>query len=188
MSLRSNQQTISNASAVLKAMEGNRKSRSQAGERAKRAVQLCPRASLILSRLLRRVDANQIRAKSTDGAFLKQRGGDSVVRSCCGTLKGMVLGFEGGIVGSTYGANETQHRNRVDLEITQSLNQTFGRSVDFQHALDEFVRDAVQRRWCPSGPIIFPTYLACRTICISRNSAQFSEIQVLRDASSSLPY
>ena len=57
----------------------------------------------------------------------------------------MVLGFEGGIVGSTYGANETQHRSRVDLEITQSLNQTFGRSIDFHHALNELFRAAVQR-------------------------------------------
>ena len=47
----------------------------------------------------------------------------------------MVLGFLDGIVGSTYGANEAQHRDRVDLEIIQSLNQTFGRSVDFHHAL-----------------------------------------------------
>ena len=49
----------------------------------------------------------------------------------------MVLGFEGGVVGSTYGANETQHRNRVDFEITQSLNKTLGRSIDFHHALNE---------------------------------------------------
>ena len=33
----------------------------------------------------------------------------------------MILGFEGGVVGSTYGANETQHGNRVDFEITQSI-------------------------------------------------------------------
>ena len=50
----------------------------------------------------------------------------------------MILGFEGGFVGSTYRANETQHRSRVDLEITQPLNQAFGRSIDFHHALDEF--------------------------------------------------
>ena len=47
----------------------------------------------------------------------------------------MVLGFEGGTVGSTYGANETQHRDRIQLEVTQSLNQAFGRRIDFQHAL-----------------------------------------------------
>ena len=29
----------------------------------------------------------------------------------------MVLGFEGGILGSTSGANETQHEDRVDFEI-----------------------------------------------------------------------
>ena len=56
----------------------------------------------------------------------------------CGTLKGMVLGFESGIVGSTDGANETQHRGRVDLEIALSFNQTFGESVDFHHAMNEF--------------------------------------------------
>ena len=55
------------------------------------------------------MNANQIRAKPTDGAYLKERRGDSVVRSCCGTLKAIVLGFEGGYVGSTYGADETQH-------------------------------------------------------------------------------
>ena len=51
------------------------------------------------------------RAKSTsaesgwslpEAAYLKQRGGDGVVRSCCGTLKAMILGCEGGFVGSTY--------------------------------------------------------------------------------------
>ena len=58
----------------------------------------------------------------------------------------MVLGFEGGFVGSTYGANGTQHGHRVDLEITQLLNQTFGRSIEFHHALHmNFFRGAVQR-------------------------------------------
>ena len=32
-----------------------------------------------------------------------------------------------------------------------------------------------------------PTYLACRTICISRNSSQFSEIHVRRDSRPSVP-
>ena len=80
----------------------------------------------------------QIRAKSTDRANRKKIGGDSVVRSCCGTLKGMVLGFECCFVRSTYRANESQHRNCVDLDITQSLNQAFGRSIDFHHALNDF--------------------------------------------------
>ena len=57
----------------------------------------------------------------------------------------MVLGFEGGIVGNTNRANEAQHRHRVDLEITQSLNQTFGRSIDFHRALNDFFRAVVQR-------------------------------------------
>ena len=84
------------------------------------------------------MDAYQIRTKSTDGANREMFRGDSVVRSCCGTLKGMILGFESGFVGSTYGANETQHGNRVDLDITQSLNQSFGRSIDLHHALYDF--------------------------------------------------
>ena len=84
-------------------------------------------------------------AKSTDGAYLKQGGRDSVVRSCRGTLKAMILGCEGGFLRSTNGANETQHGNRVDLEITQSLNQTFGRSIDFHHAVHKFFLGAVQR-------------------------------------------
>ena len=63
---------------------------------------------------------------------------NSVVRSCCGTLERMFPGFEGGFAGITHGTNETQHRHRVDSEITQPLNQTFGRSIDFHHALNEF--------------------------------------------------
>ena len=57
----------------------------------------------------------------------------------------MVLGLEGRLVGCAYGANKTQHKNRVDLEVAQSLNQAFGRRIDFQHALDDFFRGAVQR-------------------------------------------
>ena len=49
----------------------------------------------------------------------------------------MVLGFEGGFVGSTYGANETQHGNRVDLEVAQPLIQAFGRRIDFHHTLQK---------------------------------------------------
>ena len=84
------------------------------------------------------MDAYQIRTKSKEGANLKKFSGDSVVRSCCGTLNGMVLSLDGSFVGSTYGANEIRHGNRVDLDITQSLNQTFGISIDFLHALHEF--------------------------------------------------
>ena len=91
------------------------------------------------------MDAGQIRTKSTDGANLKKFRGDSVVRSCSGALKGMVLSLDGSFVGSTHGANETQHGNRVDPEITQSLNQTFGRSIDFHHALYKIFLGAVQR-------------------------------------------
>ena len=76
--------------------------------------------------------------RSPQTANRKKIGGDSVVRSCCGILKGMVLGFECGFVRSTYRANEIQHRNCVNLEITQSLNQASGGRIDFHHALNEF--------------------------------------------------
>ena len=69
----------------------------------------------------------------------------SVVRSCSCTLKGMVLGLEGRFVGCAYGANKNQHRNLIDLEVAQSLNQAFCRSIDFQHVLDEFFLCAVKR-------------------------------------------
>ena len=57
----------------------------------------------------------------------------------------MVLILDGSFVGSTHGANETQHSYRINLEVTQSLNQALGKSIDFQQALDEFFRGAVQR-------------------------------------------
>ena len=91
------------------------------------------------------MNTNHIGAKSTERAYLKKRRGNSVERSCCGALEGMIIGFEGGFVGGTNRANETQHGNRVDFEITQSLNQTVGRSIDFHHALNEFFRCAFQR-------------------------------------------
>ena len=102
------------------------------------------------------MDAHQIRTKSTDGANRNKFGGDSVVRSCCGARKGMILGFECGFVRSTYRANEIQHRNCVDLDITQSLNQTFGRSIDFHHALHAFF------------PLCRPTMKVCEMKCVLR--------------------
>ena len=50
----------------------------------------------------------------------------------------MVLGLEGRFVECAHGANKTQHNNHIDLEVAQSLDQAFGRSIDFQNALDEF--------------------------------------------------
>ena len=94
--------------------------------------------------------------RSPQTANRKKIGGDSVVRSCCGTLKGMVLGFECGFVRSTYRANEIQHRNCVDLEITQSLHQASGGRIDFHDALNEFSMLSVR---CPFGPISAPTYV-----------------------------
>ena len=52
--------------------------------------------------------------------------------------KAMVLGLEDCLTWRTYRSNKTQHRNRVNLEVTQSLNQTLGRNIDFHHALYEF--------------------------------------------------
>ena len=57
----------------------------------------------------------------------------------------MFLGLEGRFVRCAYGANKTQHRNRVNLEVAQPLNQALGRGIDFQNTLDEFFRGAVQR-------------------------------------------
>ena len=50
----------------------------------------------------------------------------------------MFLSQDSSFVGSTHGDNETQHGNRVDLDITESLNKTFGRSINFHHALHKF--------------------------------------------------
>ena len=50
----------------------------------------------------------------------------------------MVLGLKGCLVRCANGTNITQHRDRINLEVTQSLNQAAGRCIDFQHALDEF--------------------------------------------------
>ena len=77
----------------------------------------------IASRKADGVDAHQVRTKATHRANSKKVRKYSVVRSCCGTLKGMVLSLEGCLVGCADGANKTQHRNRVNLVVTQSLAQ-----------------------------------------------------------------
>ena len=92
----------------------------------------------IASRKADGVDAHQVRTKTTYGANSKKGRRYSVVRACCCTLKRMVLSLEGRFVRCANGANKTQHRYRIDLELAQSLNQAFGRSSDFQHALDDF--------------------------------------------------
>ena len=92
----------------------------------------------ITSRKADGVSTHHIRTKTTHGANSKKVGRYSVVRSCGCTLKGMVLGLEGCLVGCAHGSNKTQHRDRINLEVTQSLNQTYGRCIDFLHALDEF--------------------------------------------------
>ena len=134
------------------------------------------------------VNIHQVRTKTTIGANSKKGRRYSVVRACCCTLKSMVLGLEGCLIRSTYGSKKSQHRDRINLEVTQSLSQAFGGCIDFQHAQDDFFQCAVQRRMCPSGPIMVPTHLACRTICISRNPSQFSKIHVRRESRSSVPY
>ena len=85
----------------------------------------------IASRKADGVNTHQVRTKTTYRTNSKWVRRYSVVRSCSCALKGMVLGLEGCLVGSTHGANETQYGNRVDLEITQSLNQTFGKALIF---------------------------------------------------------
>ena len=140
VSLRSNRQIISNALTVFKAMEARRNSCSQAGDRAKRTVPLGPRAVLTFSRpwvsksehaatrkraaKLMEWMPTKTRPCPQTGANSKKLRDDSDVRSCSGTLKGMALGFEGGFIWGTHTPNKTQHRNRVDLDITQPLNKT----------------------------------------------------------------
>ena len=59
--------------------------------------------------------------------------------------KGMVLSLDGSSVGSTHGANETQHGIRADLDIGRSLGQASGTGMDYHHALHKFLPGAVQR-------------------------------------------
>ena len=146
---------IKKAFAVLKAMEGARNSFSQIGELAKKKrMQLCPRAEWIFSKALTKsgraccnpiasgradgVNTHQVRTKTTYGANSKKVRRYSAVRSCSCTMKGMVLGLEGCLVSCAYEANKTQHRNRINLEVAQSLNQALGRRIDVHHALDDF--------------------------------------------------
>ena len=92
----------------------------------------------IASRKADGMNAHQIRTKATNGANSKKCGRYSVIRACCSTLKSMVLSLEGCLIWCTYRSNKTQHRNRVNLDVTQSLNQAVGGIIDFQHALYDF--------------------------------------------------
>ena len=125
------------------------------GDRPKIGAQLCPRAVLdFLKALVKRgracsnsissrkadgVNTHQVRTKTTYRASTKKVRRKGVVRCCSCAIKSMVLGLEGCLVGCTYGSNKTQHRNRINLEVTQSLNQALGRCIDFQHSLDDFL-------------------------------------------------
>ena len=80
-------------------------------------------------------NAHQIRTKATNGAKSKKRRWNSVIRVCSCTLKSMVLSLEGCLIWCTNRSNKSQHRHRVNLEVTQSLNQAFGRRIGFHHAL-----------------------------------------------------
>ena len=114
--------------------------------------------------------------------------GISVVRACGCTLKGMVFGLVGCLVGCAYGSNNTQHRDRINLEVTQSLNQALGRCIDFQHALDDF-------SWVPTndeGVLLGQSWFQ-HIWCVEHNLhlselSQFSEIHVRRDSHPSVPY
>ena len=99
----------------------------------------------IASRKADGVNTHQVRTKTTYGANSKKLRRYSVVRACGCTLKGTVLGLEGCLVGCAYGSNTTQHRDRINFEVTQSFNQALGRCIDFQHALDKFFLGADQR-------------------------------------------
>ena len=127
----------------------NKKFFSQMGEREKRsAIVSTSRTDLfktsakrgraccnpIASRKADGVNAHQIRAKATYGAKHNKCRWKSVVQACCSTLKSMVLGFEGCLISCTNRSNKTQHRSRVNLEVTHSLN----RGIDFQHTLYDF--------------------------------------------------
>ena len=81
----------------------------------------------------------------THGANTKKVRRYSVVRACGCTLKSMVISLEGALVGSTYRSNKTQHRDRINLEVAQSLNQVLGGCVDFQYALYDFFGSVDQR-------------------------------------------
>ena len=137
MSSRSNRQTIPNAFALLEAINKKHMFPSWRESRERIAiVPTCRTDFFDTSAKCGRVccckptagdqsdglGANQIRTKSSDGANLEKFSGDNVVRSRSGTQKGIVLSLMEA-VGSTHGANETQHRNRLDLDIAQSLNQ-----------------------------------------------------------------
>ena len=128
-----------------------------------------------------------VRTKATNGANLKKFRGDGVVRSCSGTLKGMVLSLDGSFVGSTFGANETQHRNRVDLEVAQSLNQAFGRSIDFQHSLYDFFGVLSNDEGVHLGQSWFQPVWRVEQFA-SHGTSQFSEIHVCRESRPSVPY
>ena len=75
------------------------------------------RSNSIASRKAVGVDAHQVRTKATHGANSKKARRYSVVPTCSCALKGMGLSLEGRFVRRAYGANETQHRCRIDLEV-----------------------------------------------------------------------
>ena len=130
VSSRSNRQTISYAFTVLRTMEGTRNSFSQTGESKKRSA-IVPTSRIdllkasakrcracsnsIASRQADGMDAHQVRTKTTYRANSKKVRRYSVVRACGCTSKSMVFGLDCCLVWCTYGANETQHRNRVNL-------------------------------------------------------------------------
>ena len=89
---------------------------------AKRGRACC---NSIASREAGGMNAHQIRAKATNGAW-------------CSTLKSTVLSLEGCLTWCTNRSNRAQHRSRLILEVTQSLSQASGRSIDFQHSLYNF--------------------------------------------------
>ena len=158
VSSRSNRQTISNAFAVLQAMDGTRNSFPKwERERAKKRSAIVSSSRIDFLKALAkrgRACSNWTASRKADGVVAHQvrtkansynRRWYSVVRACCCTLKSMALGLEGCLIRCTYGSDKTQHRNRINLEVTKTLIQALGRSINFQHSLYEFFRSAVQR-------------------------------------------
>ena len=109
------------------------------------------------------VSTHQIRTKTTYRANSKKVGRNSVVRAYWCALKSMVLGLEGCLIRCKYG-------DRINLEVTQSLNQALVDALIFSTRWINFSWVVSNEEGVHLGQSWFQHDLACRTICISRNS------------------
>ena len=124
----------------------------------------------IVSRKADGVNTHQIRIKTTYGANTKKGRRFCVARACCCALKSMVLGLEVCLIKCTYGSNKSQHRDRKNLETTQSLNQAFGRCIDFQ-------------RCCPTMKVSIWANHGSNTFGVSNNLHLTELFAILRNPS-----